>query len=314
MRYGRASGVVVVAAWLAVATTVSSSQSAIKPVARTPQRAQLVRSGLSAAEDQFVRKLANEFTHTLAVVATNPETTYPPGTLADRVRAEYLKLDPARRKALRPASLKLVPMTGAARPTAMVRVGAQDVSAVRAVGLSPALRTEFRTLIDKRLDGARAFLDPLTRPMVKRAVRPARTWVEGGIFGEVDAGGKQEITLNQPEQLGFRWRTEEPGAVAGYWELRSRATGLVGERVLATGVTIDDKSKAGIQGFFEINFAKYLPPKPPAKGEWIFYVRVKPIPQQRLEAQKVAPGGQESAPHRRVRRSRTSARPKSPTA
>ena len=292
MRYGRANGVAIVAAWLAFTATVTSTQSAVKQVSRTPQRAHAVRTGLSAAEDQFVRKFANEFSQTLAVVATNPEATYPQGTLADRIRDEYMKMDPARRKALRPASLKLVPMTGAARPTAMGRVGAQDVSAVRAqaVGLSPALRTEFRTLIDKRLDGARAFLDPLTRSMARRAVRPARTWVEGGIFGEGDAGGKQEITLNEPVELGFRWGTEEAGAVAGYWELRSRATGLVDERVIATGITVDDTRKAGIQGFFEINFAKYLAPKPPVKGEWTYYVRVKPIPRQRPEAQK-APGG-----------------------
>jgi len=114
----------------------------------------------------------------------------------------------------------------------------------------------------------------------------SKTWIAGGVFGEADAGQKEELTLNQPQVLGFRWRSSEPGAATGFWELRQQATGLVRERVLATGVAGDDPTKSGVQGFFQIDLAKYLPAKPPTTGSWTYHVRIKPLPVQRPALQK----------------------------
>jgi hypothetical protein len=114
----------------------------------------------------------------------------------------------------------------------------------------------------------------------------SKTWIAGGVFGDADAGQKAELTLNQPQVLGFRWRSSEPGAATGFWELRQQATGLVGERVLATGIADDDPTKSGVQGFFKIDLVKYLPPKPPTTGSWTYHVRIKPLPVQRPALQK----------------------------
>lgn len=113
-----------------------------------------------------------------------------------------------------------------------------------------------------------------------------KTRISGGVFGDVDAGRKEELTLNQPQVLGFHWRTEERGAATGFWELRQLSTGLVRERVLATGIADDDPTRSGIQGFFEIDFAKYLPPTPPTTGSWTYHVRIKPLPVQRPALQQ----------------------------
>jgi hypothetical protein len=254
-----------------------------------PARPPYVQAGVrNAAEERFVRKLANEFTRTLAVVAGNPDASFPRGSFADRVRSAYMQVQPSRRAALRPGALKLVPMTGAARPSAALAVTNRDLSAIRAqtTGLPPSLRMEFRTLLKQRFDALRPQLDTLARSIAAAPMTLPRTWIEGGVAAETSPPDRQEITLNQPQVLAFRWRSEEPRAVSGYWELRQQATGLLPERVLATGTASDDATRSGVQGFFEIDFAKYLPPRPPTRGVWTYHVRIKPMP----DAQAVARG------------------------
>ena len=117
------------------------------------------------------------------------------------------------------------------------------------------------------------------------AAQAPKTWVTGSLPGDVASGQKSDFTLNEPHVLGFAWRSEERGAAAGYWELRQEATGMVKERVLASGVTADDPTKTGAQGFFEIDLRKYLPAQPPRSGRWKYYVRVKPLPVQQATPQ-----------------------------
>ncbi len=124
----------------------------------------------------------------------------------------------------------------------------------------------------------------------------AKTWIAGGVFGDVDAGRKEELTLNQPQVLGFHWRSEERGAATGFWELRQQATGLLRERVLATGIADDDPTKSGAQGFFRIDLTKYLPPKPPSTGSWTYHVRIKPLPVQRPALQQAPDRSMAKAP------------------
>ena len=274
-------------------TTGEPASQTVTRTAKTPARLPMHFGLRNAAEEQFVRKFANEFSQTLAVVAANPDVSFPAGSFAAHVRSGYMQLEPSRRRAFRPGSLKLLPTTGATRPTALVRVDAQDVATLRVQppGFNPAMRQEFRTLINNRIDGFPSIVGSLTRSKSAGLIRQPKTWIEGGVFGEADAGGKQEITLNQPQVLGFKWRSEEIGARAGYWELKQGATGQLRERVLATGTTGMDMSKPGSQGSFEIDFAKYLPPKPPTLGAAAYTVRIKPLAQQRPELQKVRPGG-----------------------
>ncbi len=296
-----AKTLLIAVAALAAAAHLTTGEPASQTVTRTakaPERLPLHFGLRNAAEEQFVRKFANEFSQTLAVVAANPDVSFSAGSFAAHVRSAYMQLDPSRRRTFRPGSLKLLPTTGATRPTALVRVDAQDVATLRAQppGFSPAMRQEFRALINNRIDGFPSIVGSLTRSKSAGLIRQPKTWIEGGVFGEANAGGKQEITLNQPQVLGFKWRSEEIGARAGYWELKQAATGQLRERVLATGTTGMDMSKPGSQGFFEIDFAKYLPPKPPTLGAARYTVRIKPLPQQRREAQKVAPGGKIGPP------------------
>lgn len=249
----------------------------------------------SVEEEYFVRKLADQIYHTFAVVAENPDAAYPEASLAARVQATYLAAEPERRRALQLSSRSMVrasPRTARRLTRAPAAPGAA-VSPEAGRTLDPEMKMLLRQLLADRVAEARPQLEILAaRDGSDGSVQLPKTWVKGGIFGEVDAGAYQKLTLNEPQVLGFHWTTEEPGAVRGYFELRRSATPYLPEAVLARGEVPDNTSKPGIGGFFEIDLRKYLPAQP-ALGSPEYRVRVLPIPEPSLRAAagRARPGG-----------------------
>jgi len=271
--------------------TVDRMKAQTRAVRQSPADGAYVQASVTPEEEQFVRKLANELTQTIAVVAANPDASFEPGTLAARVRTAYMRLQPARRKALRPASMRLLSIggTGGRNAVATTRTDLPALRAAQAGGLSPALRSELRSLIGRRLDQSSASIAEVARSLSPDVLRMPRTWIEGGVFGESKGVGRSELTLSQPQVLGFRWKSDEPGAAVGFWELVQQATGLSPERVLATGTSIGKSPSTAVQGSFEIDFVKYLPATPPASIAPVYHVRIKPLSDQRVGLQR-SPG------------------------
>ena len=100
------------------------------------------------------------------------------------------------------------------------------------------------------------------------------TWVKVGRLSELKQTLYQEITINQPEILDFKWGTKNKKANQGFWRLRTKKdkyrTGEDPYALLATGVA--GQAPGGV---FKIDLRNYLPVAAPATLKR-YYVDVVP--------------------------------------
>jgi len=228
---------------------------------------------LTAEEEEFAKAFAGELNHALAVVAANPEASFPAGSLAARVRQVYQRLSARKRTAMRTRARDLL-SRGVEERRRYFGDSADAGAEARHRRATPVLDSEMkeklRKAVNARLDARREEITKLVEVMAAgEYVTVPRTWVEAGFFKkEVVSAGVGQMTLHEPQVVDFRWNTEEEGAEQGFWHLLR--LGGQSPVILASGVAGDAP-----HGIFSIDFRKYLPTKPP-QTPTVYHVRVLP--------------------------------------
>jgi hypothetical protein len=230
---------------------------------------------LTREEVDFIEAFATRLSHSLAVVAANPNKAFPAQSLAGRVRTAFLGLNAGQRTAAQQRAQTLLSKEVSERRLyfgAYAAAGADARHLSAAPILDAELKSKFRAAVDARMKVLRSGAGKLTEVLTTKPwVTIPKTWLEGGFLLEGDLQGKQQLTLNEPVIVNFRWRTLEAGAGQAYWQLLRALPGKPAI-VLASGIS-DRRIGKEANGRFEIDFRKYLPPKP-AEAPVYYYVRV----------------------------------------
>ena len=232
----------------------------------------------SAAEQEFVRAFAQMMSHAAATVAADPRARYPTGSIAERVQSQFAKLQHGTDPLVQQRASALLSDTVEKRKR---RFGAfhdrRDYWKTAPAGLDPEMKRLLKRAVYGRLDAHRREIEAELKVLAATKQRrrgghslvATKTWLEVGSFsGDVELSSRKE-TIFKPEKLNFRWRTEEPDAEQGVWELY-RLTNSKQELAIASGYA----GKAPMSTF-EIDFSKYLPAKPPSTPSQ-YRVRVTP--------------------------------------
>lgn len=280
---------------------------------------------LDEEEQALAKALAGEFERLTTLVAE--EDHAPEYSMAARVLTEFHRLGPRARDRIRPPAPA---PDGGARPAAraatrqgsrrVMRRGTQAIGrmgesggrAAVAVGagerpgavevptadpfeVNPAIAKQVRALGRKRLEAIRpeimAAVDRLGGGAGGRqAARLPGTTVDLKLAGEVDTTWRREIHVAWPEMLDFRWKTQEPEAERGYWELRGPVSQWSEGPVIASGFLPDNPAETGIGGYFTIPLRNHLPPTAPQMA-MTYHVRVLPLGRARRTAMAAGPQG-----------------------
>jgi hypothetical protein len=222
-------------------------------------------------EEQFVRSFAHALIHATALAAADPETPLPAESLAERVRLTY--------EGFRPNQHVLIRERARARLSAPREERRRDFgdhadwTPETAEAMDDNLRALLRSAVHARVEAQRAqieeFLSANGVASSLEAMAPPKTWLEAGYFtGDVVANWTK-MTISSPIKLQFQWRTEEPEAERGLWQLRYPLFNA--EPLIAAG----DAGDAPGPDVFELDLGKYIPSKPPSVPT-TFHVRVSP--------------------------------------
>jgi hypothetical protein len=140
-------------------------------------------------------------------------------------------------------------------------------------GLPPELSEPLRAAVRGHL----ASLDDLIAEQVSiyagthyaDVLQPTTTLKTGHFGGDIIVEW-EEVTIQKPEKLDFRWQTDAASAERGVWELVRKGDFGAKDVHIAYGLAGDAPGQV-----FTIDFAKYLPPSPGVLGSR-YVVRVTP--------------------------------------
>ena len=124
------------------------------------------RRGLSATamvvrprcpeEAEFVKAFANTLNHATAVVASDPETPFPAGSVAERIRKAYLRFRPDKQPAIQQRARERLSGSRAQRDRyfgAYADLGAEAWARAEP-GLERGLRQQLKQAVQARLKGS----------------------------------------------------------------------------------------------------------------------------------------------------------------
>lgn len=234
-------------------------------------------------EEAFVQALAEKLGYATAVVAADPTQSYPRGSVAEKLRASFLRIDANKRTVMSQRARSLLNESVIEKQNHFGRFAETGSIALEQNPksfLDPELRALLQDAVQARLNAQRPELISAIQQLNKDIAQVPKTWVEAGFFQkDVQSTGKKEITLNRPQSLDFRWGTAEKDAEQGYWQLTRPGQVLMPTKVLASGA-------AGPPGsVFSIDLTKYLPAEAPKMQK--YHVRVVP---QRARNLTLVPG------------------------
>jgi hypothetical protein len=240
----------------------------------------------SAEEERFVRSFADALVHATARAASDPETPAPQDTLAELVRAAYARSRTGQQLRIRDRAQ--------ARLQAPLEERLRDFGAYAdwtpetARELDEKLRAELKAAVRARLEARKKEIgESLSAHGISSSLAKwaqPRTWLEAGYFSGDVVANWMEMTINSPPPtVQFMWRTEEPEAEHGIWQLYRLGAG--GKHTL-----IASGEAGGAPGprVFTLDLGDYLPPVAPSVPAR-YHVRVSP--QTKMKMQPAAQQG-----------------------
>jgi hypothetical protein len=244
----------------------------------------------SPDEKELVETLAKQLAFVTAAVAAEPDANYPPGSVASRIQRSFAQLDEKTRATSGRQARALLAKPGNERRRYFGRYASSERErddALRQEGLSAELKAVLNRAVRKRLEFQRSEIVDLIR--AKEAGQLAwlpvtKTTLKTGFFihTDVPTGLTDQVTINEPQVVDFRWATEEEEAEEASWELR---------QVMSTQVIASGFATKAPGGDFRIDFTQYLPPTPPQTPR-SYHVRVYPRTSKKIvKDQGATPGG-----------------------
>jgi hypothetical protein len=243
----------------------------------SPYAKMIAAKPICREEGEFIKAFANVLNHATAVIAANPEKSFPAGGIAERIREAYSGFRPDQRDAIQ--------RRARARLSGSIEQRRRDFGPYADRGaevwshdeprLDVEMRRQLKQAVWARLDTQRDEINEfLTVSVAAKPLggkKPAiRTWVEVGFFTGDVLGSWKKQTINYPIEIQLRWETKEIGAERGVWQLLRAGQSGQQELVLASGHAGDAPG-----GIFSIDLAKYLPSQPPAVPA-SYLIRVTP--------------------------------------
>ncbi len=259
-------------------------------VPRTPLEARLEPlETFSLDEKEVIDSLAKHLSFVTAAVAAEPEADHPPGSVAARIQRAFAELDEKTRAISGRQARALLAKPGNERRRYFGRYASSERErddALRQEGLSPELKAALNRAVRKRLEFQRSEIVDLIR--ARHAGQLAwlpvtKTTLKAGFFihTDVPTPPTDQMTINEPQVVDFRWATEEEEAEEASWELR---------QVMSTQVIASGFATKAPGGDFRIDFTPYLPPTPPQTPR-LYHVRVYPRTSKKIvKDQGAAPG------------------------
>jgi hypothetical protein len=228
-------------------------------------------------EKEFIKAFANALNHATAVVAADPETSMPVGSIADHVRRAYLRFRPDRHSAIQQRARER--LSGSTEQRAQYfgtysQLGAEAWSHAEP-GLGSNLKEQLRRAVAARLDAQRQDIAAMlgvgaAANFLGAQFLPSKTTLKIGYFGGDAANSWTALTITSPASYDFLWETNAANAERGTWQLFQ--VGQSGKKEILLGSGIAGNAPGGI---FTINLANYLASTPPAVPA-VYRIRVTP--------------------------------------
>jgi len=237
---------------------------------------------VSQAEKEFVKAFADEINFATAVVAANPSVSFPAHSLAEKIRKSYIGFNPSRHGVYKDRAVALLLTEEPAERQRYFGsyAGSRAAAEQKLQGpfLDRAMQDKLRKAVRARLDAQRAELKSLFEQTAKGSFPMLpKTWLEAGFLKKdiVQSTGQKIITMNQPEQIDFKWKTEVDGTEQGFWQiLRMPPEG--GSKFQKAPIPVASGYTGGTTGgTFEIDFREHVPPQP-TDVPIIYHVQIQP--------------------------------------
>jgi hypothetical protein len=222
---------------------------------------------LNADEARFARELAHDLNYAAAVVATEPDTCYPPDSPAALIKRLLDRKDPREREQARARALNLL---GRPEPERRAHFGERAIDRLRGRVAQPIMNRArhalLRDIARQRVETFRSELHA-TYDYAASGALPAfpvcASQLEGVLSTQLDESYTQ-LTITAPTTLDFRWSTACDDAEIGIWEVRR----FPSRTVVASGSVSRNVS-------FSIDFAPFLAAQPPTAPQ-LYDVRIRP--------------------------------------
>ena len=231
----------------------------------------------SREEKEFIKAFASALSHATAVVAANPETSVAAGSIADHVRASYLRFRPDQHSVIQQRARER--LSGSPEQRARYfgtysQLGSEAWSHAEP-GLGSKLKQQLRHAVAARLDAQRQDIATMLgvgpgANFLGTQFLPSKTTLKIGYFGGDAANSWTALTINSPASYDFLWETNASDAERGVWQLFR--VGQSGKQEILLGSGIAGNAPGGI---FTINLANYLASTPPAVPA-VYRIRVIP--------------------------------------
>lgn len=262
------------------------------PRSRLEIRLEAMEPG-SVEESEVVAALAEQLSLATAVVADDPEASYPAGSIGAKVKEAFSRLAPETRTACGRNARTLLAGSAVERRRYFGRYASADREEHDELlrrRLSPELEVALRGAVRKRLELRRSeivefLLARQSGQISWMPVTKTSLLVGRGQTTDLPSPLEPEATMNEPETLDFRWSTEEEEAEEAVWELVQPPS----SQVIGSGYA--GKAPGGL---FSIPFQQYLPPQP-AQDPHLYQVRVVPRTAMKITPASATPGSQAAA-------------------
>jgi hypothetical protein len=256
----------------------------------TPRRCEssAIDYSLGPEERAFAWWFAQALNHTAALVAANPDAPQIAGSLGDRVKRAFTGMEPDEQASFtRGARHWLSRSDEASRRLFGGPTPRPDANSTQRMGLDPELTAKLERAVATQMERHNREIGPHIAHLAQLGLLKApvegmiRTTLETGYFtGDIPASWT-EVTLQTPDTIHCRWKTEESAAETGLWKLTRREPSGK-EIVIAWG----NAGKAP-GGLFAVKLSDYLPAMP-ASAPSVYRLRVIPSTKPAMKANLAA--------------------------
>jgi len=232
----------------------------------------------TAAEREVARVLANEITHAIVVAASEPDSEFPEGSLAERLRRKINSIGGEERENIRRRATMVRSKPNRDRPHFLRSPLTEHEARMRITRRGPSgyIRELMKWSATQRADNyfgsGQGVLQWGSGFLGQLGLLKTQLEAVIGAGSDVETSYGHTVSLTTPKTIDFHWVTEEEQALNARWELRELNT----MRVLASG-----EAGTAPGGYFRVDFSEYLVPEPPETPH-IYTVRVQPFGPKRV--------------------------------